>query len=34
MVLNNEGFYTTSEKSARYTKMNLGGLERVYMING
>jgi len=22
MVLNNEGFYTTSEKSARYTKMN------------
>lgn len=28
MVLNNEGFYTTSEKSARYTKMNLGGLEK------
>lgn len=23
MVLNNEGFYTTSEKSARYTKMNM-----------
>lgn len=28
MVLNNEGFYTTSEKSARYTKMNPDQLEK------
>lgn len=28
MVLNNEGFYTTSEKSARYTKMNPSEQER------
>ncbi|HOJ09822.1 MAG TPA: FAD-dependent thymidylate synthase [Clostridiales bacterium] len=28
MVLNNEGFYTTSEKSARYTKMNPGKREK------
>ncbi|HHV96113.1 MAG TPA: hypothetical protein GXX37_06515 [Clostridiaceae bacterium] len=29
MVLNNEGFYTTSEKSARYTKMNPDGREEL-----
>lgn len=28
MVLNNEEFYTTSEKSARYTQMSLSGDER------
>ena len=27
MVLNNEKFYTTSEKSARYTRMNISGVE-------
>lgn len=27
MILNNEGWYTTSEKSARYTKMNVTGEE-------
>lgn len=29
MVLNNEGFYTTSEKSARYTKMNPSEKEKL-----
>ena len=29
MVLNNEGFYTTSEKSARYTKMNPSEQEKL-----
>lgn len=28
MILNNEGMYTTSEKSARYTKMKLEGKEK------
>lgn len=28
MVLNNEGFYTTSEKSARYTQMNPSEMEK------
>lgn len=28
MLLNNEGIYTTSEKSARYTKMQLQGIEK------
>lgn len=27
MLLNNEKFYTTSEKSARYTKLNVDGIE-------
>ena len=28
MILNNEGMYTTSEKSARYTKMQIDGKEK------
>ena len=28
MLLNNEKVYTTSEKSARYTKMELSGIEK------
>ena len=31
MILNNEGMYTTSEKSARYTKMKLEDKEKEIM---
>ena len=34
MILNNEGAYNTSEKSARYTKMVLSDNEQNYIISG
>ena len=34
MLINNERMYTTSEKSARYTKMEMKGIEKIYIING